>query len=73
MVQSETPEDKQALILARRVNKVISNLDDTQVLNSNWATPLNSAPTAVTLLGESIITSSMDRAYLIFLDSENIP
>ena len=73
MTQSETPEDEQALILGRQVNKVISDLDDAQVLKSNWATPLNSAPTAITLLGESIITSSMDRAHLIFLDSENIP
>jgi hypothetical protein len=73
MARSKTPEDEQALILGWQVNKVISDLDGTPVLKSNWATPLDSAPTTVTLLGESIITSSMDRAHLIFLDSENIP
>jgi hypothetical protein len=60
-------------VVAEKVDEEVMRLADQNVFASNWATPLNATPVAITLLGECMITACMESAYLININGPSIP
>jgi hypothetical protein len=58
---------------AEKVDEEVMRLADQNVFQTSWATPLNAAPVAITLLGECMITACMEDAYMIDIKGPNIP
>jgi hypothetical protein len=66
-------DSNSAVVVAEKVDEEVLRLADQNVFASNWVTPLNAAPVAITLLGECMITACMENSYLININGPSIP